>query len=314
MRGQREKECLNTIIMSVFYDQNKKLIKDLKGKAYSEVSEEQFLQDYLFYTNIKYEYLFGLTQEDVKEIVNILRKWEPNRKPSEFPDFVFDNGFIEHFQITSSLETKKGAQQIINEKDFERKTKQTQKEFINQCEKTPSFEKVRSCSSSMQNPEHSHDYFIKSVKENLTHHLESLDKYNGNKEIGILMIENTEFALSMLENIFEEWLDGMSHGDLRKQQSFMCYRLSRDKKLLNYFYSFRNKIKYIIYCYTDFVRDENQKGLAASYCNPVKKFEIIKIDSIPYLLKLLPWDFIIGSLTVNIISSMYNISSKNEIG
>lgn len=107
MRGQREKECLNTIIMSVFYDQNKKLIKDLKGKAYSEVSEEQFLQDYLFYTNIKYEYLFGLTQEDVKEIVNILRKWEPNRKPSEFPDFVFDNGFIEHFQITSSLETKK---------------------------------------------------------------------------------------------------------------------------------------------------------------------------------------------------------------
>ena len=130
MRGQREKECLNTIIMSVFYDQNKKLIKDLKGKAYSEVSEEQFLQDYLFYTNIKYEYLFGLTQEDVKEIVNILRKWEPNRKPSEFPDFVFDNGFIEHFQITSSLETKKGAQQIINEKDFERKTKQTQKELI----------------------------------------------------------------------------------------------------------------------------------------------------------------------------------------
>lgn len=55
MRGQREKECLNTIIMSVFYDQNKKLIKDLKGKAYSEVSEEQFLQDYLFYTNVSYE-------------------------------------------------------------------------------------------------------------------------------------------------------------------------------------------------------------------------------------------------------------------
>lgn len=48
MRGQREKECLNTIIMSVFYDQNKKLIKDLKGKAYSEVSEEQFCRIIFF--------------------------------------------------------------------------------------------------------------------------------------------------------------------------------------------------------------------------------------------------------------------------
>lgn len=310
MRGQREKDCLDTIKNTIFCDQNGNFIRNLKGKNFLEVSEQEFLQDYLFYTNIQYECLFGLTEEDGKEIVNVLRKVIPNDKASEFPDFIFDNGFIEHFQITSSKENKKGAKQIINEKNFERKTEQTQKQFIKECEETPSFDKVRSCTSSMQNPEHSYEYLCKSIKTNFTHHLKSLENYNGNKEVGIFLIENPEFALSMLENIFEDYPNGISHGDLREQQTFMCYRLSRDKKMLNYLYTFKDRIKYIFYCYTDYERSKEQTGIASLYCNAIKKYEIIKLDSIPYLLKLLPWDFATSPLFVNRVSSVYNISSK----
>ena len=295
MRGQKEKDCLDTIKNAIFCDQKGHFLKDLDGKNFSEVSEEKFLQYYLIYTNIQCGCLFGLTEEDGKEIVNILRKAVPNDKASEFPDFIFNNGFIEHFQITSSKENKKGAKQIIDEKNFERKTEQMQERFIKQCEETPSFDKVRSCTSSMQNPEHSYEYLCRSIETNFKNHLMSLDKYNGNKEVGIFLIENPEFALSMVENIFEDYPDDISHGDLREQQTLRCYRLSRDKKRLNYLYAFKDRIKYIFYCYTD---------------NAIKKYEIIKLDSIPYLLKLLPWDFTICSLCADTISSIYNISVK----
>ena len=51
---------------------------------------------------------------------------KPNIDSNTFPDFVIDGGGIEHFKITSSKETKKGAnfkkeenayEQIINERN-----------------------------------------------------------------------------------------------------------------------------------------------------------------------------------------------------
>lgn len=42
-----------------------------------------------------------------------LKKWlnKPNFNSNKFPDFVFYNGFIEHFAVTSSIENRKGAKQ-----------------------------------------------------------------------------------------------------------------------------------------------------------------------------------------------------------
>lgn len=308
MRGERERACLDTIQKSVFYDKDGNLRKDLEGKSYQEVSEDQFLKKYDQYSNIDIRFLFGLTREDRIEVLNILRKAKENEDVSKFPDFVFDNGFIEHFQITSSRETKKGAEQVKKEKEFEKEFKQKQQEFIKMCEAEPSFDTVRSCSSSMELPPHDYQYLTKSVKLNFEHHLKSLDKYTGNKEIGVFLIESSELALNMVE-IFNDWKDGISSGDI-VPQVFLCYRLSRDKDLLNYFYGFKSKLKYIFYCYTDYEQDEHQKDFAFDLGKPVKKYEIIKVENIPYLIKLLPWDFIMVSLSGKIVSSTYNISLK----
>lgn len=310
MRGERERACLDTIQKSVFYDKDGNLRKDREGKSYQEVSEDQFLKKYVLYSDIDFHFLFGLTQEDYIEVLNILRKAKENEDVSKFPDFVFDNGFIEHFQITSSRETKKGAEQLKQEKEFEKEFKQKQQEFMKMCEAEPSFDKVRSCSSSMELPPHNYQNLTKSVKSNFEHHLKSLENYTGNKEIGIFLIESSELALNMVENIYKDWKSGISPGDLRKQQYFSCYRLSRDKDLLNYFYGFKSKLKYIFYCYTDYEQDERQKDFAFDLGKPVKKYEIIKVENIPYLIKLLPWDFIMVSLSGKIVSSTYNISSK----
>ena len=60
---------------------------------------------------MKIENCFGISQEEFKEIKQWINNANPNEKNSHFPDFLFENGFIEHFAITSSLENKKGAKQ-----------------------------------------------------------------------------------------------------------------------------------------------------------------------------------------------------------
>lgn len=314
MRGDKEAECLDFILQSVFYNKNGEIRRDFDGKSYLDVNEETFKKLWILYMDIPHETMFGLTEDDEIEVACALRKAKSNDNLNAFPDFVFDNGFIEHFQITSSKVTRKGSGQILKEKGFEREVKDKQDKFVEMCNETPSYDKVRSCVSTMKFPVHSYDYLVQSFTQNCEHHLESLHKYNGAKDIGIFLIENSETALTMTENIFVDWKDGMSHGDLREQQSFNCYRLSRDKNMLNYLYGLRDKLRYVIYVYVDLVYRKGGTGLEVFDCYEVKKFEIIKIENIPYLLKLLPWDFYIGSKQVTAISSMYNISVKGNQG
>lgn len=109
------------------------------------------------------------------------------------------------------------------------------------------------------------------------------------------MIEYNESALGMTECVYTDWINGMSQGDMRKQEDFKNYRLSRDKKILNYIYQFKDKIKYVIYVYRD-------------------GFEIIRTDNIPYLLKLMPWDYMIYPMIVQKKQTMSCIrwEMKNE--
>ena len=136
---------------------------------------------------------------------------------------------------------------------------------------------------------HSYSNIADSFKRNWEHHMESCGKYTGSKQIGIFMIEYPEIALAMCENVYHDWIDGMSHGDMRKQEEFTEYRLSRDANLLQYIYQFKEQIHYVI------------------FLNHMR-IEVIRIENIPYLIKLLPWDYNIYPLTVNSSTSIYNNS------
>ena len=157
-----------------------------------------------------------------------------------------------------------------------------------------SFDAVRSESWAFQNPAHSYTFLIDSFKQNWERHLESYQKYSGKKDIGIFMIEYPETALAMCENVYGRWIDGMAQGDMREQESFKDYRLSRDKALLNYMYDFRNEIKYVI------------------FVNP-QRVEVIRTENIPYLLQLMPWDYAIYPMQVCTMASIYNISIPNSL-
>ena len=87
----------------------------------------------------------------------------------------------------------------------------------------------------------------------------------------------------------------MSNGDLREAERLDCYRITRDKEILKYMYEFKEKIKYVIFIYGE-------------------KCEIIKLENIPYILKLIPWNYAIASkMNAMLISSLYKLPNI-EIG
>lgn len=265
MRGEKEQRCLNIVR--------------------NNCSSKENLKKY-----------FGLFQGDIVEIDNILKSAKPNAKRSVFPDFIFEYGFIEHFQITSSKTNKKGAKQLKDISLFKNKIEKVTKRFAEECNNNPTCNKIRSKFCTMKYPEHSYKYLCDSFKKNWQNHMESYNKYTGNKNIGIFMIEYTDQALEMYENVYADWINGMANGDFRKPEKVEFYRLTRDKNLLENIYLYKENLKYVIFVYG-------------------KDCEIIKLESIPYLLKLMPWDYIIAPyMGTTLISSIYNFSIQNPIG
>lgn len=290
MRGDCELRCLNAVKNMVFCRNGQPMQNPFTHKTYLDVSTDEFKKDGIWLVNSDCcKSYFGLLENDREEFESVLRVAQPNPDASRFPDFIFENGFIEHFQVTSSAVTKKGAKHTKKESEFHRRVDADTEKLKAEWNETPSFDAVRSKSWAFTNPTHSYEFLADSFKHNWEHHMESYGKYTGSKQIGIFMVEYPEFALAMCENVYQDWIDGMSQGDMREQEKFKEYRLSRDKKLLQYVYQFKDKIKYVIFL-------------------NCKRIEVIRTENIPYLIKLLPWDYVIYPFMVNTVASVYNIS------
>lgn len=293
--GKQEKRCLEVVKGGIFYKDGKPLYEPFTGKAYSnDLSEEEFQKNQIWFVNSECcKKYFGLLEEDRNEIERILHVIKENPNKTKFPDFIFFNGFIEHFHVTSSRINRKGAVHKKEMQQFQTKVSEESTIIKQEWNEVPSFDAVRSKHWAYDNPDHRYEFLIKSFQDIWNHHIDSLNKYDGNKNIGIFMVEYAEFALSMIENVYSNWINGMSHGDMREQEKFHCYRLSRDRKLLEFVYQYRKQIKYVIFVY--------QNGNS-------EDFEIIRVDNIPYILKIIPWDFVVYPLGVKQVASIYNVS------
>ncbi|MCH5320545.1 MAG: hypothetical protein J1E36_02200 [Eubacterium sp.] len=223
--------------------------------------------------NIKSENYYAFTQDDIDEFKGCFNSAVSNPNSNEFPDFICDNGFIEHFQITSGKITRKGSEHI---KELSQYKNQIKKDINQEITDNPN-EIIEPYHYVFHYPKHSYEYLKKSIEENWEKHIESLDNYTGNKNIGIFMIEYQDSTIEMIENIFVDWKEGLSCGNLRRPQELDYYSLCRDKEILEFIYKYKNKINYVIYVFS--------KGL-----------EIIKLNNILEINKLFPWNFHIVAL------------------
>lgn len=296
-RGMKEQNCLDLVKRGFFWRNDMPCEEPFGHRTILNATDDEFnngLWQWLV-NHECYKSCFGLLEDDRFEIASILRTAKPNERLSEFPDFIFQKGFIEHFQVTSSKTTRKGAEHKKDEQAFKSAVQKEQEKVRKQWEHEMECNTLRSTSWTFEYGAHSYEDLKKSFQDSWEKHLQSLEKYNGTKEIGIFMIEYDESALGMIECVYTDWINGMSQGDMRKQEDFKNYRLSRDKKILNYIYQFKDKIRYVIYVYRD-------------------GFEIIRTDNIPYLLKLMPWDYMIYPMIVQERQTMSCIrwEMKNE--
>lgn len=199
---------------------------------------------------------YGFDETEKACVINIVNTVFPNQSASKFPDFVGNDGYIEHFQVDPSPIVKKrgvskGTQNNINKgkawDQAKRKLAEISEEIKANGEKGGV---ILGYSTQLQA---SYENFEKSLNESFSNHIDSSNKYTGNG-IGIFLLENSlDCTAKTYITRSDEWREG--------------HLFHLDKNSLEYICKHCNdKIQYIIYC---------------GQC----RCEFIKVASIPLFVK-----------------------------
>ncbi len=191
--------------------------------------------------------------------LNDIQKTKTSKGKTEFPDFICENGFIEHFDITSGNSNRKGYNIIIQNTENEAAhEKFRQNPTSKSCVTT--IDRSRS-NNSIEN-------LHKSIKEHLTSHLNSYNNYNGNKHLSCFLMSSDDLLRPLLytsENCPDEKAK-IRHEKFERHNK--VYSMFYDKDLLDFLYSYKDKIDYIIY-----------------YNQNKDYFEVLCISEIPTIIK-----------------------------
>lgn len=219
--------------------------------------------------------LFGLEKKDRNTLWHLLENCISN-KGTEFPDFIDNHGFIEHFQISSSKTTKKGQEHTKQLNQFKKESENIINNLNHEEIDIHKPLEIAHITNIMNYPEHSYDYLLESLNSTWNKHLNGLRNYKGPNSIKVFMIQYNDIgALQMYENYPSE-IEGISIGDFPKHET-LDYRFTRDNNILDYLYKYNQIIDYAI-----FIRYN-------------KHIEIIKISNIPKLKKMNPFPYTIAS-------------------
>lgn len=270
MRGDVERLSLKTV-KEFFFCYKERNFQIMRSNWHYELTDDDLMEYIRDYIQSRRDSFHGVVFEDIAEVFQALNESKENIKPSEFPDFIFEKGFIEHFEITSSNETRKGSTKKIDQFLFNKDIIPKIEEFNRSCDNMEVGE-TRSESWSKKDVSHSYENLTKSFKNNLTKHIGSADNYSGKKDFKIYLVEYGDFGIEMCEDIDSN--PDYFAKNKRKPEHCWNYRLSKDKNMLKYIYDYKDNIDYIIMNYHD-------------YC------EIIKVASIPLTIKYLPYDYVI---------------------
>lgn len=218
MRGEQEEKCLNTV---------RSILRTRKN-------------------------CLGCLDENDNLLQNI-NLAQANEQASKFPDFVFEGGFIEHFQVSASQETSKGSSFKQKESEFKRQMKKDcQKNQLQWMSEPFRSNTITTIPHELKFETNSYEYFVDSFKRNFENHIESLKKYGGQKEEGIFLIELTDASL---------FVDGTYPTE--------TYSLFHDKNLMEYLFTFNGVLKYVVFTNGEYL-------------------DLVKISNIPKIMKYVP--------------------------
>ena len=199
--------------------------------------------------NLDENIYYACSSDDKALIKTSFRSAKRGSDKNKFPDFICDNGFIEHFEVTSSRSNRKGS-----------KMKQETDQFHKNNE------------SHMWYSQHSYEQFCTSLKKIWNRHFNNFQIYKGNKKIGIFLIEYNDSAL-VTDVVYPNTKHELLYGDLLDRQVSKIYRLTRDAQILEFIYNFKKDIRYVAFI--------NKDAFNGRLC------ELIAVDNIPEILKII---------------------------
>ena len=180
--------------MREFYEE--KVMSDLRKRITSEEYKDQI--DF-----------WGMEDFQISEFKNLITIIKRNEAKDKFPDFVGNNGFAEVFKITSSIETKekgvalkKGSQYVLEKIEFDKKRNC----IINAPLSLEEQKSGRAYTDTFTYKNHSHENFLKSLENNIDHHVKQYDKYNSRGGKSLFLAYYEETVLSYRDDLgIEKW-------------------------------------------------------------------------------------------------------------
>ena len=240
---------------------------------------------------------YGCSHDAELLIKEIFSTANQNPTWNKFPDFICDNGFIEHFEVTSSYSNRNGST-MKRELDCLKKEVKTKDEALKaEVEVTPCYE-GKTITTDTWHSDHSYDYFCISFKRAWDNHIEKYDKYNGDKSKSVFMIQYNDSAL-VTGAVLPDIKTGIYYGELLKQPDYNGYRLIYDNELLEYIYQYKDKIRYVAFFNNDWFHG--------------KKCDIICVEIIPEILKIVKGKYMFHCAKVGTSCTTHVISIPNSI-
>lgn len=220
---------------------------------------------------------YGFSRDDAEEFSNALATAKEQEDNNLFPDFVAaDGAIIEHYRISSSKTTSGGQRHKKEQAGTNARHTAECERVSSESEKNPGA--AVTGETIFHYPEHSHAYLLESLKRVTENHLRKLEQYRSQVDvrIAIFLIEYDELALSMIENVCTEQMEGRCFGDLQRQESVNGYKLSRDRKALQWLCQYSDVLDYVVLI-TPFWA------------------EAIKLSEIGGILRLLPYEYAVAA-------------------
>lgn len=212
----------------------------------------------------------GISKSDYEEFNNLLMSVIANdtTTKTEFPDFISQNGFIEHFHITSGKSTRKGYD-ITTRKAKMQNNHESFRNNINNVFPENNNNKILMSQhhTSFCRENDSIENFHKSFKNCWENHINHLHNYRGKKHLSCFLISSDD-VLAIYECMDDE--NDIFFGDLARREKIK-FCLSYDVELLNYIYKYSGDVDYVVYY-----------NINWSYV------EVLKITNIPAIKKYLP--------------------------
>lgn len=237
-----------------------------------------------FFNNPASDCFFGFTHDDKRELIEVFEKLEQNEETT-YPDFFGPHGCVEIFRISSSQEGRKGGpkQRIYDSKLMSEVIRDDKSEEESGNLAARQYCRVR--------PTHSYEALTEHLRKQFLKHLESMRKVERDSATTVFVVELDDPDLEcMFVPANRTVPDDISFGDLwpaySGEKRWGLYRLSRDRKNLQWLARRSERVHYVIFL--------GPGGI-----------EAINLRRVDGLVLFLPWDLVAcGKTGCTVVSSI----------